>query len=91
TGVPSGKGYRMVARDGGVFTFGKAKFLGSLPNRGIFVNDVVGMALTPKGKGYWIARANGQVYSFGNALTFRDFVPAPCDPVVSIFARPGQQ
>ena len=55
------------------------------------MNDVVGMALTPKGKGYWIARSTGQVYSFGNAAKFRDFVPAPCDPVTAIFARPGQQ
>ena len=70
TGIPTGKGYRMVARDGGIFDFGNAKFYGSLPNRGIIVNDVVGMATTPKGLGYWVARSNGQVYAFGNAATF---------------------
>ena len=81
----------MVARNGGIFDFGNAKFYGSLPNRGIIVNDVVGMATTPKGLGYWVARSNGQVFAFGNVATFRDFVASPCDPVVAIFSRPGQQ
>jgi hypothetical protein len=31
TGTPTGKGYWLVGADGGVFTFGDAAYLGSLP------------------------------------------------------------
>jgi hypothetical protein len=37
-------GYTMVASDGGVFSFGNAPFVGSLPGSGISVSDVVGVA-----------------------------------------------
>ena len=55
--LKSGAGYRLVARDGGVFTFGEAVFWGSLGGRGI--TDVVGMATTPTGNGYWVLRKSG--------------------------------
>jgi hypothetical protein len=37
-------GYMMVASDGGVFSFGSAPFVGSLPGSGISVDDVVGIS-----------------------------------------------
>ena len=87
----SGNGYRLVARDGGVFSFGDARYFGSLPSRGIRVTDVVGMARTPAGSGYWIARSDGLVYAFGHAAKFRSFVASRCDPVTAIFSDPVQQ
>jgi len=45
----SGRGYWLVARDGGVFTYGDATFYGSLGGKG--VNDVVGIATDPAGTG----------------------------------------
>jgi len=55
-----------VTAAGGVYTFGNARFYGSLSAtyRGA---PVRGIALTPGGRGYWLATASGHVYSFGNA------------------------
>ena len=38
----TGHGYRMVARDGGIFSFGDAQFYGSVPGKGLHIDDVVG-------------------------------------------------
>ena len=51
--TPSGKGYWLVAADGGIFTFGDARFFGS--TGAMRLNQpIVGMASTPSGKGYWL-------------------------------------
>ena len=51
--TPDGKGYWLVAIDGGVFAFGDAGFYGSMG--GTPLNQpIVGMAATPDGKGYWL-------------------------------------
>ena len=41
--TPTGQGYWLVARDGGVFTFGDADHLGSLPSSATAVSDVIGL------------------------------------------------
>ncbi len=59
-------GYRLVAADGGVFTFGNAAFHGSTGN--IRLNQpIVGMTENPVGDGYWFVARDGGVFSFGNA------------------------
>jgi N-acetylmuramoyl-L-alanine amidase len=64
--TPDGKGYWMVASDGGIFSFGDAQFYGS--EGGTPLNaPVVGMAATPDGKGYWLVAADGGIFSFGDA------------------------
>ncbi len=64
--TPSGVGYWMVASDGGIFSFGDARFHGS--EGGAQLNKpIVGMAATPDGKGYWLVAADGGVFSFGDA------------------------
>ena len=64
--TPNGLGYWMVGSDGGIFSFGDAKFYGS--EGGAHLNKpVVGMASTPDGGGYWLVAADGGVFSFGNA------------------------
>ncbi len=50
---PSGNGYRFVASDGGIFTFGDAKFLGSMGGKPL-PSPIVGMARTRQGDGYWL-------------------------------------
>jgi SpoIID/LytB domain protein len=65
---PSGglSGYWVVAPDGGIFSFGEARFHGS--TGGIRLNSpILGMAATPAGAGYWLVAADGGIFSFGDA------------------------
>ena len=64
--TPDGGGYWLVASDGGVFSFGDARFYGS--TGAMRLNQpVVGMAPTPDGGGYWLVASDGGVFSFGDA------------------------
>jgi hypothetical protein len=49
-----------------VFTFGDAKFLGSMGGMRL-ASPVVGIAATSGGRGYWLAAADGGLFSFGDA------------------------
>jgi hypothetical protein len=83
--TPSGKGFWLVARDGGIFSLGDAVFYGSLPGRGVRVSDAVGMAATPSGHGYWIYASDGGVFSFGDAGFFGSASRAHlANPIVSM-------
>jgi cell wall-associated NlpC family hydrolase len=56
----------MVASDGGIFSFGDAKFYGS--TGALALNKpIVGMAVTPDGAGYWLVASDGGIFSFGDA------------------------
>jgi hypothetical protein len=44
---PSGAGYWLVGTDGGVFAFGSAQYLGSLPGLNIHQSNIVGITVTP--------------------------------------------
>ncbi len=68
--VPApGKGYWLVAADGGIFPFGDAGGYGSTGN--ITLNKpMVGMASTPNGEGYWLVAADGGIFPFGNAVGY---------------------
>ena len=59
-------GYWLVARDGGVASFGDAHFYGSMGNKPLWA-PIVGMAATPDGKGYWLVASDGGIFSFGDA------------------------
>ena len=61
----SGPGYRMVAADGGVFSFCQS-FLGSMGGQHLNA-PMVGMAETPGGGGYWEVASDGGIFSYGNA------------------------
>jgi len=64
--VDQPQGYRLLARDGGVFVYGSASFQGSLG--GIpWSHPVVGSAATPSGRGYWLVDSGGDVVPFGDA------------------------
>jgi hypothetical protein len=67
--TPDGRGYWLVAADGGIFTFGDAGYFGS--TGGTRLNaPIVGMASTPDGRGYWLVAADGGIFTFGDAGFF---------------------
>ncbi len=61
-----GFGYWLVASDGGVFSFGDARFRGGTGGLRL-TRPIVGMAATPSGRGYWLVASDGGVFSFGDA------------------------
>ncbi len=56
----SGGGYWLVAQDGGIFTYGSARFYGSAAGA-MAGQAAVGMVASPKDDGYWIASQWGGV------------------------------
>ena len=79
----------MVASDGGVFSFGDAKFFGSTGN--IKLNKpIVGMAATPTGRGYWLVASDGGIFSFGDARFYGSTGGSPPPrPVSGMAATPN--
>ncbi|MHB8345539.1 MAG: hypothetical protein ACYDED_15080, partial [Ferrimicrobium sp.] len=73
--TPDGKGYWLVAKDGGVFNFGDAGYYGNTYTLGLtgltgahpLNASIVGMVPTPDGKGYWLVAKDGGVFNFGDA------------------------
>jgi hypothetical protein len=62
----TGQGYWLVASDGGIFTYGDARFHGS--TGALRLNKpIVGMSVTPTGNGYWLVATDGGIFSFGDA------------------------
>jgi len=59
----------MVAADGGVFTFGDAKFEGSCTSIGGCSGATVAVMPDATGNGYWLVTGTGHVYAFGDAAT----------------------
>ncbi|HEX7168959.1 MAG TPA: prenyltransferase/squalene oxidase repeat-containing protein [Acidimicrobiales bacterium] len=67
SGTCDGRGYRLFAADGGVFTYGTAAFHGSagaLPLK----SPIVGGWTTPLDKGTYLVAADGGVFTYGDAL-----------------------
>ena len=65
--VPSG--YWMTGADGGVFTFGNARYFGSTGSQRLN-KPIVGIAPTPDGGGYWLVASDGGVFTFGDATFY---------------------
>jgi Peptidase A4 family len=63
----NGKGYLMVASDGGVFAFGNAHFAGSCASIGGCPAPVVAVVPDASGNGYWLLLSNCNMVSFGGA------------------------
>jgi len=85
---PSGRGYWLVASDGGIFAFGDAAFQGS--TGAIRLNSpVVGMQASSTGKGYWMVAGDGGVFAFGDAAFVGSTGAIRLNsPVVSVGAFP---
>jgi NlpC/P60 family len=62
----SGNGYWLVGSDGGVFSYGDAKFFGSMGGHPLN-KPIVGIVATADGNGYWLIGADGGVFAFGDA------------------------
>lgn len=66
---PTGKGYWMVAGDGGMFAFGDAGFYGSVP--GVLAPGEqldAGIAeMIPQGNGYLLVGGDGGIFTFGES------------------------
>ncbi len=73
--TPDDRGYYIVGKDGGVFTFGDANFFGSVPGLGLKVNNIVGIVPTPDNGGYYLVGKDGGVFTFGDAV-YQGSLPA---------------
>ncbi len=62
----AGGGYRLVASDGGLFSFGGAQYFGSMGGQPLN-SPIVGMTATPGGGGYWLVASDGGIFAFGKA------------------------
>ena len=69
SGATSASGYWLVGSDGGIFTYGDAKFYGS-PGGLTLNKPIVGMAPTPDANGYWLAGSDGGVFTYGDAAFY---------------------
>ena len=87
--TPDGKGYWLVAADGGVFSFGDAQFYGSTGSMSLN-KPVVGMTATPDGRGYWMVASDGGIFSFGDAGFHGSEGGTPLnEPIVGMAATPS--
>jgi hypothetical protein len=62
-------GYRLVASDGGIFSFGAHRFHGSTAGSRLNL-PIVGGARTCTGSGYWLVASDGGIFAFGDAEFF---------------------
>ena len=86
--APDGLGNWLVGADGGVFSFGDARFFGSTGSLRLNA-PIVGMAATPDGGGYWLVGADGGVFSFGDARFFGSTTSLKLNaPIVGMAADP---
>ena len=89
-------GYDLVGQDGGVFCFPTGQFggfFGSLPGRGISVDDIVGLVPSPDDRGYFLVGADGGVFAFGDA-PFLGSLPGlgiSVDDISGILATPDNR
>jgi hypothetical protein len=88
TAAANGRGYWMVAYDGGIFAF-NVPFKGSMPGlralTGAAFMPTMRMRALSSGTGYYLLGVNGSVYSFGSA---KFFGAAPGIPAVDLMLAP---
>ena len=64
--TPSGGGYWLLGRDGGIFSYGDAQFFGSTGAIALKA-PVTDMAATATGNGYHLVAEDGGIFAFGDA------------------------
>ena len=67
TKAVSAHGYILAASDGGIFTHGDAKFVGSAGGTKLNA-PIVGQALTSDGSGYYFVASDGGVFNYGHSV-----------------------
>jgi hypothetical protein len=86
--TPRGSGYWLVGRDGGVFSFGDARFHGSTGGQHLN-RPILDIARTRSGNGYWLVASDGGVFSFGDARFFGSMGAVRLNqPIVGIASTP---
>jgi hypothetical protein len=82
----SSHGYHLVASDGGIFTFGDARFYGS--TGAIHLNrPIVGMTTTHDANGYWLVASDGGIFNYGDAGFYGSMGGKPLNaPIVGMAA-----
>ena len=63
-----GGGYWLVASDGGIFSYGDARFLGSPRRPAVRQAKWSAWPPTPDGGGYWLVASDGGIFSYGDAV-----------------------
>jgi hypothetical protein len=84
--TPDGKGYWLVASDGGVFAYGDAPFEGSAVGTPGY--RFVGIASNPDGPGYVLTDDAGDVTAHGDAQSFGSVSTSLNAPIVGIAETP---
>ena len=69
-------GYWLLGADGGIFTFGSARFHGSLSGV-ISGNSARSILPLPDGSGYWILTRSGKIYALGNCAYLGSMIYHP--------------
>jgi len=88
-GAERSAGYWLASDDGAVFSYGAAKFFGSLAGARP-APRVVGIAAPPSGGGYWLAADDGGVFAFGAAPFLGSLGDRrPAAPIAAITATPS--
>ena len=76
-----------MGSDGGVFSFGDAKFYGSTGAMALN-KPIVAMASTPAGAGYWLMASDGGIFTFGDAKFYGSMGGTPLNrPIVGSTGR----
>ncbi|MGH2920194.1 MAG: hypothetical protein ACRDLS_16610 [Solirubrobacteraceae bacterium] len=85
----SSRGYWLVERVGGVFSYGDAQFHGSWGGKPLN-GATISIAATPARMGYWLAGTDGGVFAFGDAGFYGSMGGKPLNaPVVGMAASPS--
>ena len=83
----TGKGYWLVASDGGIFAYGDATFYGSTDSSK-HNQPIAGITTTPLGKGYWMVTSAGEIFAFGDAQFLGSTGNVPLNhPIVGLARR----
>jgi PKD repeat protein len=87
--LPNTTGYWLVAKDGGIFNYGDAKFFGSTGNLHL-EHPMVAMAARPQHDGYWLVSTAGEIFAFGAAESSGSLGGRTLtSPIVGIAATPS--
>ena len=90
--TPDGKGYWLVASDGGIFTFRRRRVLRLGRAYATINKPIVGMAPAPDGKGYWLVAADGGIFNYGDATFLGSTGGTSINrPIVGMAADPDGQ
>jgi hypothetical protein len=84
-----GRGYYLIAADGGVFAFGDATYEGGCYSIGGCSSGIVSVVPDASGQGYWLISNLGVVYAFGDAVNYGSAPPVPDAPAVSAVRTPS--